>query len=79
MGFAKEKNMGTAVVIPTDRTELEALCKDAKYSVKWYLNKAGVDSVEKMSDEDYAAAVTSAKERAAKAKGIEQEIAARAA
>jgi hypothetical protein len=73
MGFAKEKNMGAAEVV-ADRSELEALCKEAAFSVKFYLNRAGVKTVADLSDEDYAAAVENAKGRAAKAKGIAEEI-----
>jgi hypothetical protein len=60
--------------VKVDRNELEAICKEAKFSVKFYLNRAGVAKVEDLSDEDYAAAVENAKGRAAKAKGIAEEI-----
>ena len=79
MGFAKEKNMGAAVVVPADRSELTKLCEEAKFSIKFYLSRAKVENVGAMSDEDYAEAVENAKGRAAKAKWIEQEIAQGAA
>ncbi len=60
--------------VTVDRNELEAICKEAAFSVKFYLNRAGVKTVADLSDNDYAAAVENARSRAAKAKGIAEEI-----
>jgi len=73
-GFAKEKNMGTAVIVPetgeiiSREAELGALCKEANFNVKFYLNRAGVTTVDELTPEDYIAAVENAKQRVAKAK-----------
>ena len=75
---AKAKPAGDAEVVQ-DRSELAKLCEEAKFSLKFYLSRSKVDSVDAMSADDYAAAVENAKQRAAKAKGIAEEIAAGAA
>jgi len=75
---SKAKPAGDAEVV-ADRTELAKLCTEAKFSLKFYLNRAGATSVEELSAEDYAAALENAKQRAAKAKGIAEEIAQGAA
>jgi len=74
----KEKDMGAAEVVQ-DRTELGRLCDEAKFSIKWYLNKAGVEKVEDMTAEDYTEAVGAARRKVAKAKEISAEIAQGAA
>ena len=74
----KEKDMGAAEVVQ-DRTELGRLCEEAKFSIKWYLNKAGVEKVEDMTAEDYTEAVGAARRKVAKAKEITSEIAQGAA
>lgn len=77
-GFAKEKDMGAAEVV-ADRTELAKLCDEAKFSIKFYLNRAQVERVEDMTAEDYAGAVEAARRKVAKAKEITAEIAQGAA
>ena len=62
-GFTAPKDMGNAEVVAekpsqlvhkTERdAELEALCKQAAVSPKFYLNRAGVESASQMTDEDY--------------------------
>jgi len=70
----KEKDMGAAIVVPetgeviSREAELGALCKEAGFNIKFYLNRAGVEKVDDMTPEDYIAAVENAKQRAAKAK-----------
>ena len=78
MGFAKEKNMGTAVVV-ADRAELAKLCDEAKFSIKFYLNRAGVEKVEDMTEEDYAGALEAAKRKVTKENEIKKELAQGAA
>jgi hypothetical protein len=75
---AKAKPAGDAVVV-TDRTELAKLCDEAKFSIKFYLNRAEVERVEDMTEDDYAGAVEAARRKVAKAKEITQEIAQGAA
>ena len=75
---AKAKDMGNAEVV-VDRAELGRLCDEAKFSIKWYLNKAGVESVEGMTAEDYAGAVEAARRKVVKAKETAAEIAQGAA
>ena len=77
-GFTPAKDMGNAEVV-VDRAELAKLCDEAKFSIKWYLNKAGVERVEDMTAEDYAGAVEAARRKVAKAKEITAEIAQGAA
>ena len=53
-------------VITTSRdAELEALCKQAKISPKFYLNRAGVDSASKMDEADWTACVAAVKRKIA--------------
>ena len=75
---AKVKDMGAAEVVQ-DRAELGRLCDEAKFSIKWYLNKAGVESVDGMTAEDYAGAVEAARRKVVKAKETAAEIAQGAA
>ena len=59
--------------------ELETLCKQAKISPKFYLNRAQVDSASKMSDEDWTACVAALKRKIAAAQEVAQELAQGAA
>jgi len=70
----KEKDMGTAVVI-ADRSELAKVCEEAKFSIKFYLNRAGVEKVEDMTEEDYSGALEAARKKADKAKSLNAELA----
>jgi hypothetical protein len=71
---AKAKPAGDVVIVPetgeviSREAELGALCKEANFSVKFYLNRAGVLTVDELTPEDYIAAVENAKQRVAKAK-----------
>ena len=71
---AKAKPAGDAMIVPetgeivSREAELGALCKEANFSVKFYLNRAGVTTVDELTPEDYIAAVENAKQRVAKAK-----------
>ena len=75
---AKARPAGDAVVVPetgevkpfTDPNEdremvLEALCKEAGFSSKFYLSRAKVATVAELSDDDYIGAVANAKQRIA--------------
>jgi hypothetical protein len=72
-GFAKAKDMGKAEVVDegdatlralesagvsTRESELEALCKQVGKSQKFYLNRAGVDTASKLSEEDWTELTT---------------------
>lgn len=71
---AKAKPAGDVVIVPetgeviSREAELGALCKEANFNVKFYLNRAGVLTVDDLTPEDYIAAVENAKQRVAKAK-----------
>ena len=84
-GFAKEKDMGVAIRVDDEGNvvsrdaELETLCKQAKISPKFYLNRAQVDSASKMSDEDWTACVAALKRKIAAAQEVAQELAQGAA
>ena len=92
MGFAKEKNMGTAVVVPDEsappatspsvassrqggadpvppRSEYEAMCKAAGVDQQKPLRRAGVKSVEELSEDDWSELATVLREQAARFKG----------
>ena len=82
---AKAKPAGDAVIVPETgevvsrearEAELGALCKEANFSVKFYLNRAGVATVDELTGEDYAEAVANAKQRVAKAKTVPAQQAA---
>ena len=74
-GFTPAKDMGNAEVIAEKPSqlghsaerdsELEALCKKIGRSPKFYLNRSGVDSASKMSDEDYSACIAAIKAKIA--------------
>lgn len=70
---AKARDMGPAEVVQ-DRSELGKLCEEAKFSIKFYLNRAGVEKVEEMTAEDYAGALDAIKRKAAKAKELSEGI-----
>lgn len=63
----KEKDMGPAEIVPPELSalsrdaELDALCKQASTSPKFYLNRAGVDSASKMTEDDWAACIEAVK------------------
>lgn len=73
----KEKDMGAAEVVPatailppelaamTREAQLEELCKAAKLSPKFILNRAEVKTASEMPEEDWNAAVISLQKRAA--------------
>ena len=73
MGFAKEKNMGKAEVVPaaddnlkvlqgaSREAELADLCKQANVLPEFYLNRAKVKNASEFSDEDWAEVVATVK------------------
>jgi hypothetical protein len=75
---AKAKDMGKAEIVDegdsalraleaagvsTRESELDALCKQAGISPKFYLNRAGVNTASKLSDEDWTACVDAVKRK----------------
>ena len=74
-GFAKEKNMGAAEVVTapakaltdagftTRESELDALCKQAGISPKFYLNRADVKTASELSDDDWMEVVAAVKRK----------------
>lgn len=69
-GFAKEKDMGAAEVVQpaiavSRDEELEFLCKQAKISPKFYLNRAQVASASEMNGEDWQACLAALKRKIA--------------
>ena len=70
-GFTPAKDMGNAEVLQpaiavAERDfELATLCQRIGRSPKFYLNRAGVDSASKMSDEDYSACIAAIKAKIA--------------
>ena len=76
---AKAKSMGDAQVIGESARdkELDDLCKQAMISPKFYLNRAGVESASKMTDEDWTECVEAVK-RKIKAAQEKLEIASQA-
>ena len=63
---ARAKPAGDAVVVAEvmERdAELESLCKQAGISPKFYLNRAGVESASKVSEEDWAEMVAAVKRK----------------
>ena len=74
-GFTPPKDMGDVEVVAEkpsqlghsdDRdAELAELCKQAKISPKFYLNRAGVDSASKATDEDWTQMIAAVKRKIA--------------